>query len=226
MKAIIFGATGMIGRGVLLECLHHPEVEQVLCVGRSQLAMNHPKLKQIVHSDFTDFSGIENQLRDYDACFFCLGVSAAGMKEEDYRRITYDYCMAVAKTLYRLNPEMSFTYISGQGTDSTEKGRMMWARVKGKLENDLLKLGFKKADMFRPGLIIPRRGIQSRTPGYRIAYTWLGWLLKIIQRLAPDSITDTSRLGQAMINAHLKPVGKSILTPKDINALARGDNLA
>lgn len=221
MKAILFGASGMIGKGVLLECLDHPQVEQVLAVGRSKVETEHPKLRQIIHQDFTDFSGIESELKGYDACFFCLGISAAGMKEADYRKITYDFTMAAAKTLHKLNPEMIFTYVSGQGTDSTEKGRMMWARVKGKVENNLLALGFKRAVMFRPGVIIPRRGIKSKTKSYQLMYDYLGWLLKIIEKFAPDSVTDTTKIGRAMINVHLKGTNQKILHAKDINALAQ-----
>ncbi len=221
MKAILFGASGMIGKGVLLECLDHPQVEQVLAVGRSKVEPEHPKLRQITHHDFTDFSGIESEWKGYDACFFCLGISAAGMKEADYRRITYDFTMAAAKILYKLNPGMTFTYVSGQGTDSSEKGRMMWARVKGKVENDLLAMGFGRAVMFRPGAIIPRRGIKSRTRAYQFMYDYLGWLLKIIEKMAPDSITDTTKIGRAMINVHMKGTNQKILYSKDINALAQ-----
>lgn len=220
MKAIITGATGMIGQGVLLECLEHREVSEVVTIGRSKVDLEHPKLKQIEHADFTDFSTIKDQLRGYDACFFCLGVSAAGMKEEDYRRITHDFTMAMAKTLHELNPEMTFTYVSGQGTDSTEKGRIMWARVKGKTENDLLNLGFNKAIMFRPGIIVPKRGIESRTRAYRLLYRYFMWLVKLVQFLSPNSVTDTTRMGQAMINAHLVGEDQRILGPKDINVLA------
>lgn len=220
MKVIIFGASGMIGKGVLLECLDDPQVERVLTIGRSKLDMEHQKLKQIVHGDFTDFSSIKSELSGYDACFFCLGISAAGLSEEQYRKITYDYTLSAAQTLYELAPEMTFTYVSGVGTDSTEKGRMMWARVKGKTENDLMKLGFNKAIMFRPGAIIPLRGIKSRTKSYQFMYDYFMWLLKIIQAINPNAITDTTRIGKAMINAHLHGKDKSILTPKDINALS------
>jgi uncharacterized protein YbjT (DUF2867 family) len=220
MKAIIFGATGMIGKGVLLECLDHPDVKQVLTIGRSKLEIKNPKLKQIEHSSFLDFTGLEGELKNYDACFFCLGISAAGMNEADYTRITHDFTLSAAQFLFRLNPEMTFTYVSGQGTDSTEKGRMMWARVKGKTENDLRALGFKKAIMFRPGVIIPRRGIKSRTKSYQTIYNLFGWLLKLLEKTAPNSITDTTKIGLAMINTHLKGADKTILTPKDINQLA------
>lgn len=210
----------MIGRGVMLECLDHADVQRVLVVGRSAIEEHHPKLKQVVHKDLSDFEPIKEELRGYDACFFCLGISAAGMKEEAYRKITYDFTLAAAKTLYALNPAMTFTYVSGQGTDSTEKGRMMWARVKGKTENDLMKVGFKKAIMFRPGAIIPLRGIRSRTASYQFMYDYFMWLLKIIKAISPNAITDTTKIGLAMIHAHTHGQDKSILTPKDINELA------
>lgn len=220
MKVIIFGASGMIGKGVLLECLDDARVKGVLTIGRSKLDLDHPKLQQIVHQDFTDFSTIKDQLSGCDACFFCLGISAAGLSEQDYRKITYDYTMAAAHMLYELNPEMTFAYVSGQGTDSSERGRMMWARVKGKTENDLMKLGFKKAIMFRPGAILPLRGIKSRTKAYQFMYDYFTWLLKTIQVFSPNAITDTTRIGKAMIHAHTKGTDGTLLTPKDINALA------
>jgi uncharacterized protein YbjT (DUF2867 family) len=220
MKAIIFGATGMIGKGVLLECLDHAEVAEVLSIGRSRIELSHAKLRQIEHRDFLDFSAIASELQGYDACFFCLGISAAGMQEAEYKRITYDFAMTAAHTLVKINPEMTFTYVSGQGTDSTEKGRMMWARIKGKLENDLLALGFQNPVMFRPGAIIPRRGIKSRTRSYQFMYDYFGWLLKAIEKVSPNSVTDTTKIGLAMINAHLIGVEKRILSPRDINLLA------
>jgi uncharacterized protein YbjT (DUF2867 family) len=219
-KVIITGATGMIGKGVLLECLDHREIAEVLVIGRNSIRMDHPKLIEIVHKDFADFSSIINQLEDFDACFFCLGLSAAGMKEEDYKHITYDFTLALAKTLKNLNPDMTFNYVSGQGTDSSEKGRMMWARVKGKTENDLLRLGFKQAFMFRPGAIIPLRGIQSKTKSYQFIYDYFTWLLKLVKTLSPNSIVNTTQIGLAMINSLLQGYDKSILTPKDIILLS------
>lgn len=220
MKVIIFGASGMIGKGVLLECLDSPRVEQVLAVGRSALGINHAKLRELVHKDFTDFLPVADTLSGYDACYFCLGISAAGMKEEDYKHITYDYTMAAARVLRDRNPGMTFCYVSGAGTDSTEKGRMMWARVKGKTENDLLKLGFRQTFLFRPGAIRAKRGIESRTPLYRVIYRYFGWILAIMEFLAPDSITDTVRIGRAMINVSLRSYHKAIIDPRDINRLA------
>jgi len=171
-NVIITGATGMIGKGVLLECLDSDLISEVLVIGRNSIGMQHPKLKELVHRDFSNFSDVRSQLAGYDACFFCLGISAAGLNEEQYKRITYNFTLALAKTLFELNPQMTFNYVSGQGTDSSEKSRMMWARVKGKTENDLLTMGFKHAFMFRPGMIIPLRGIKSRTKSYQFMYGW------------------------------------------------------
>src|ERR1700716_2717253 len=163
MKVILFGATGMVGQGVLRECLLDAGVESVLVVGRSPTGQRHAKLREILHEKFMDFSAIESELRGYDACFFCLGVSSVGMNEERYRHLTYDITMAAATTLAKLNPGMVFTYVTGRGTDSTEQGPRMWARVKGKTENDLLKLPFKAAYMFPPGAIQPLHGARSTT---------------------------------------------------------------
>jgi uncharacterized protein YbjT (DUF2867 family) len=219
-KVIITGATGMIGKGVLLECLDHSEISEVLVIGRNSIQMEHPKLKELIHGDFTDFSNVKDQLDGYDGCFFCLGISATGLNEPDYKRITYDFTLALARTLKDLNPDLTFNYVSGQGTDSTEKGRMMWARIKGKTENDLLKLGFKHAFMFRPGAIIPLKGIKSKTKSYQFMYDYFMWLLKIIKTLAPNSIVNTTQIGLAMINSVRRGYHKSILTPKDIIALS------
>ena len=163
MKVILFGATGMVGQGVLRECLLDPTVDAVLTVGRSPTGQRHAKLREITHADFGDYSAIEDDLRGYDACFFCLGVSSVGLSEADYHRVTYEYTLAAARTLVRLNPGLTFVYVSGQGTDSTEKGRTMWARVKGRTENELLKMPFKGAYMFRPGYIQPVKGAVSST---------------------------------------------------------------
>jgi len=220
-KVIITGATGMVGKGVLLECLDHPEIKEVLSIGRNPLGMKHPKLKELIHADFSNFSEFHSQLYGYNGCFFCLGISAAGLKEEQYQRITYEYTMALAQTLVEINPQMTFNYVSGQGTDSTEKGRMMWARVKGKTENDLLKLGFNQAFMFRPGMIIPLRGITSRTKSYQFMYDYFMWLVKLVKTISPDSVVTTTQIGLAMINSMLKGYSKTILTPKDIINLSK-----
>ena len=170
MKVILFGATGMVGQGVLRECLRDPDVTRVLVIGRKTVGTTHPKLVERVLPDLADLSSIETDLAGADACFFCLGVSAAGLREDAYRRITYDLTLAVARTLVRLNPGMTFVYVSGAGTDSTEKGRAMWARVKGATENALIALPFKAAVMFRPGVIQPLDGIRSSTRLYRWLY--------------------------------------------------------
>lgn len=210
----------MVGKGVLLECLDHEDIGEVLVIGRSPVGMEHPKLKELIHKDFTDFSGEKNKLTGYDACYFCLGISAAGLTEEQYKKITYDYTLSLARTLLELNQDMTFIYVSGQGTDSTEKGRMMWARVKGKTENDLLNLGFKNAYMFRPGAIIPLRGIKSRTKSYQFMYDYFMWLVKGIKAIAPNSVVNTTQIGLAMINAMLKGYDKKVLKPKDILILS------
>ncbi len=219
-KVIITGATGMVGKGVLLECLDHKEIGEVLVVGRNPLGMNHPKLKELKVADFNDFSPYTKELSGYDACFFCMGISAAGLSEEQYRKVTYDYTLALAKTLVEINRHMTFTYVSGQGTDSTEKGRIMWARVKGKTENDLLNLGFKQAFMFRPGAIIPLRGIKSRTKLYQFMYDYFLWLVKGYKAISPNSVVDTTQVGLAMIHVMLKGYDKQVLEPKDIIQLS------
>jgi len=219
-KVIITGATGMVGKGVLLECLDHEAISEVLVIGRNPVGMEHPKFREMIHQDFLDFSSVIHQLKGYDACFFCMGISAAGLKEEEYRRITYDYTLSLAKVLLDQNPQMTFTYVSGQGTDSTEKGRMMWARVKGKTENDLLNLGFKDAYMFRPGAIIPLRGIKSRTKAYQFMYDYFMWLVKLIKFLSPNSVVNTTQIGLAMINVMLEGYEKKVLGPKDIITLS------
>ncbi|MCB8995401.1 MAG: epimerase [Bacteroidales bacterium] len=219
-KVILTGASGMIGKGVLLECLDHESISEVLCIVRSSLGSDHPKVRELIHADFTDFSTISNQLAGYDACFFCLGISAAGLNEEQYKKITYDYTLSLAKTLYDISPQMTFNYVSGVGTDSTEKGRMMWARVKGKTENDLLKMGFRQAFMFRPGMIIPLRGIKSRTKSYQFMYDYFMWLVKFIKAVSPKSVVNTSQIGLAMIHSMLRGYSKNVLSPADILELA------
>lgn len=185
MKIALFGASGMVGQGALLECLKDPAVQQVVSVGRAPLDMQHPKLTQLVRADLFDLDPLQAELLDCDACFFCLGVSSAGMTEAEYRHLTYDLTVAVAARLARWNPLMTFIYVSGVGTDSTESGKSMWARVKGATENALLRMPFKAAYMFRPGVIIPLDGIQSKTRSYRFFYDLLGPLLRGLYRLRP-----------------------------------------
>ncbi len=207
----------MVGEGVLRECLQHGEVEQILVINRRPCGVIHSKLKEIINADFYDLSSIENQLIGYDACFFCLGVSSVGLKEKEYYQLTYDLTMHVAETLSKLNPGMTFCYISGAGTYSTEKGRSMWARVKGKAENDLMKLPFKAVYNFRPGVLEPTKGLKN-TLGF---YKYLGWLIPIIRKLAPKYISILRELGIAMINAASKGFEKPILEVPDILALSK-----
>jgi len=221
MRVVLFGATGMVGQGVLRECLLDPDVESVLSVGRSATGQQHVKLRELVHRDFLDFSPIESELAGFDACFFCLGVSSAGMKEEAYRRITYDFTMAAARTLARLNPNMTFVYVSGMGTDSSERGRTMWARVKGQTENALLRMPFQAAYMFRPGVIVPLHGIKSRTALYRIPYMLMAPLLPLLEAAFPKYVTTTERLGRAMIHVAKQGAAKAVLESSGINAVGR-----
>jgi len=219
MKVILFGATGMVGQGVLRECLLDAGVEAVLAVGRSPGLQQHVKLREILHHDFLDFAAIESQLAGYDACFFCLGVSSLGMDEERYRRLTYDITLAAARTLSRLNPDMVFIYVTGQGTDSTERGRLMWARVKGKTENDLLKLPFKGAYMFRPAGIKPLHGVRSKTAWVQTIYVVAAPLLSLLNRVAPNYMTTTEQVGRAMIRVARDGYPKPVLESWDINRL-------
>jgi uncharacterized protein YbjT (DUF2867 family) len=219
MKVILFGASGMVGQGVLKECLKDPGVTEVLCIGRGPLGVSDPKLKEIIHKDFTDFSALEPQLKGYEACFFCLGISSAGMSEKDYRHVTYDFTLAAAAPLARLNPQMTFIYVSGAGTDSTEKGRVMWARVKGATENALLNLPFKAAYMFRPGAIQPMDGIVSKTKMYNVLLVLFGWLFPFLRKLFPRHVTTTRILGRAMLKAARDGAPAKRVESWDINAL-------
>ncbi len=218
--SILFGATGMVGEGVLHEALQHPAVESLLVVGRKTCSIAHPKLKEIIHHDFFDYSSIEKNLTGYDSCFFCLGVSSIGMNEQDYTRISYDLTLEAATTLSKLNPHMTFCYISGAGTDSSEKGRAMWARVKGKTENQLMKLPFRGVYLFRPGFIKPIAG-QKHAPGILKA---IGLLYPVWRLLAPKYVCTMRDLGIAMINAAVHGYPKQILENRDIAQLARTDS--
>lgn len=220
MKVIITGATGMVGKGVLLECLDYPGITEVLSISRRSTAINHPRLRELIHTDFSEFVSVSNKLKGYDACYACMGVSSAGMKEEEYTHLTHGYTLTLAQELYRLNPAMTFTYVSGQGTDSSEKGRSMWARVKGKTENDLLKLGFRQAFVFRPSVIIPKRGVVPSSKLYRVLINNLGWLIRLIKKMAPNSVVDSAQIGKAMIAITEKGYKKNIIDPPDIQALA------
>lgn len=221
MKVILFGATGMVGQGVLRECLLDPGVESVLVVGRNPTGQKHEKLREVTHSSFTDYSAIEAQLADHDACFFCLGVSAAGMTEEDYHRVTYDFAMAAAEALVKINPAMTFIYVSGAGTDSTERGRWMWARVKGKTENALLRLPFKASYMFRPGYIQPLHGITSKTRLYRLVYALMAPLFPLWRRLFPRYVITTEDVGRAMLQVARHGAAGRVLENADLAELSR-----
>jgi len=221
MKVIITGATGMVGKGVLLECLESEEVTEVLSISRRSLEIEHPKLKELLHKDFSEFESVKSKLLGYDACFACMGVSSAGMKEPEYTRLTYDYTLSLAKVLREHSSDMTYIYVSGQGTNSKENGGSMWSRVKGKTENDLLGMGFKAAYMFRPGAIIPRKGVTPSSKIYAVMVNNLAWLIKLFKKLMPNSIVDTVQIGQAMINAVRKGYDKKIIDPRDVLVLAK-----
>ncbi len=222
MKVLLFGATGMIGQGVLRECLLDPGVTSVLAVVRSSTGQTHAKLRELVHADLSDLSPIAGELSGYDACFFCLGVSSAGMSEEAYTRVTYDLTLAAAEILVKQSPDTTFVYVSGQGTDSTEQGRSMWARVKGRTENALLRLPFAGAYMFRPGAIQPLHGIRSKTALYQTLYTVLGPLFGVAKALFPRHVTTTEQLGRAMLVVARRGADKRVLETPDINDLRDG----
>jgi uncharacterized protein YbjT (DUF2867 family) len=219
MKVILFGATGMVGQGVLRECLLDPGIESVLSVGRSPSGQRHAKLREIIHDNFVDYSAIEAQLTGYDACFFCLGVSSIGMSEERYRHLTYEITMAAATTLAKLNPSMVLTYVTGRGTDSSESGSLMWARIKGKTENDLLKLPFKATYIFRPAAIQPLHGVRSKTGWVQAIYVATAPLLTFLNRVVPKYMTTSAQLGRAMIKVAREGYPKPVLESEDINRL-------
>jgi uncharacterized protein YbjT (DUF2867 family) len=219
MKVILFGASGMVGQGVLRECLADPDVERVLSVGRSASGQQHPKLREIVHPNLLELKSIEPDLTGYDACFYCLGVSSAGMSEDRYTSITYDLTMVVAGTLLRLNRDMTFIYVSGMGTDSTERGRSMWARVKGRTENALLMHPFKAVYMFRPGAIIPMHGIKSKTGWYNLMYAAMTPLYPVLKQFFPGAVTTTEQVGRAMLHVAKQGYPKRILQSADISGI-------
>lgn len=218
INAIITGTTGMVGKAVLLECLEHPNIKSVLVVNRKTIGVEHPKLKEIIHTDFFDLKPIANELKGYNACFFCLGVSSMGMNEEQYHKYTYDLTVHFAAVVKAQNAELTFNYVSGAGTDSTEKGKVMWARVKGKTENKISSL-FKNAYLFRPGAILPEKGVKSKVKTYNVLYVLMKPFFPLLRKMS--SITTSSRLGQAMINSVLKGYEKKHLENVDINALAK-----
>jgi uncharacterized protein YbjT (DUF2867 family) len=220
MKVLLFGATGMLGQAALRECLLAPDVEAVLTVGRTATGRQAPKLRELVRPDLFDLGPVEGELRGYDACFFCLGVSAAGMTEEAYRHLTYDLTLSIAGLLARQNPTMAFLYVSGAGTDSTEQGRSMWARVKGRTENALLRLPFRAVYLFRPGYIQPMHGITSRTPLYRALYVVIAPLFPLFRGFAANQVSTSEQVGRAMLEVVRQHGPSRVLEIRDINALA------
>ncbi|MGG1518547.1 NAD-dependent epimerase/dehydratase family protein [Paenibacillus oryzisoli] len=222
MNVLLLGATGMVGQSVLRECLLDPAVSQVYTWGRSPVSVTHAKLHSFVQKDLTNLGPLQEVLPEIDACFFCLGVSSAGMREEQYRAVTYDLTMQFARELVRLQPNLTFLYVTGASTDSTEQGRVMWARVKGKTENDLLKLPFKAAYMFRPGGIIPKNGVRSKTGWVQAIYTVMRPLFPLLEKASPNSITTSVQIGRAMINAARHGYPQPIVEVKDIRKLAEG----
>ena len=217
VRAIITGATGMVGEGVLIECLAHPNVEQVLVLSRKSCGITHPKLQEVLCSNFMDLSAIENKLQGYNACFFCMGVTSLGLSEEEYTKFSYDIPLHVAKTLVRLNPDMTFSYVSGAGTDGRGKRKNMWMRVKGKTENDLMKLPFKKAYMFRPGYMQPTKGAKNTQKLYKP----ISWMYPLFRALFPKFVCTLKEVGLAMINTVNKDYETNFLEVKDIVALAK-----
>ena len=220
MRVIIFGATGMVGQGALHACLNDPQVSQVLVIGRTSPGRTHPKVLDLVQADLFDLEGRSAELSGHDACFFCLGTSSAGMDETGYIRITHDLTLSVAGLLSQLNAGMTFIYVSGVGTDSTEQGRSMWARVKGRTENALQLLPFKAVYLFRPGVIQPLDGIRSKTRSYRLTYAVIGPLLALLRPLMPSVVLTTDGVGRAMIATACRGAPKAILEPADIHALS------
>ncbi|MDO7876313.1 epimerase [Hymenobacter sp. ASUV-10] len=218
LRVILTGASGMVGEGVLLECLQNPAVAQVLVLGRRPCGHNHPKMTEILHQDFQNLAPIESQLTGYDACFFCAGISSVGISKEEYERITHDLTIHVGETLGRLNPTLAFIYVSGAGTDSAETSRQHWARVKGRTENELLALPFRQAFMFRPGVMKAMPGQKNLLRWYK----YLAWLYPVVRGLAPNSACTLQEVGQAMINAATSGYPKGVLEVSDIVALAHG----
>ena len=219
MRVILFGATGMVGQGVLRECLLDNRVDAVLAIGRSPTGVRHAKLSEIVRPDLFHYSDIEDQLRGFDACFFCIGVSSVGMPEDEYERLTYQLTLAAAETLSRLNPNMTFIYVSGAGTDSSGKGRTAWARVKGRTENAIFLLPFRGAYAFRPAFIMAAHGERAKSAVYRALYRAFGPLLPAVRRLVPDYVLTTEQVGRAMIHVARHGAAKQVLESSDIRAI-------
>jgi uncharacterized protein YbjT (DUF2867 family) len=224
VKVVLFGATGMVGQGVLRECLLDPEVESVLAIVRSSSLPQHDKLREIVQHDLSDLSAIGDRLAGFDACFFCLGLSSVGMKEEKYRRVTYELTVSVAKTLAKLNPTMTFIYVSGAGTDSTERERSMWARVKGRTENALLQMPFKAVYLFRPAYIQPLHGIRTKTRWYGALCAVMRPFYPVLKMLFPNYVTTTECVGHAMLKVTKQGLPKPVLENRDINVICAKDS--
>jgi uncharacterized protein YbjT (DUF2867 family) len=219
MNVVLFGATGMVGQGALRECLLDDGVHRVLAVGRAATGRHHEKLREVVVPDVADLSAVESELVGYDACLFCLGVTSAGMTDTEYTRLTHDLTVAVATTLLRLNPAMTFVFVSGTGADSSERGGMMWARVKGKAENAILRMGFAAAYVFRPAAIIPMHGITSRTRWIRVANTVLKPVFPVLKALLPRHVTTTEQLGRAMLKVARNGFATQVIEARDIGAM-------
>ena len=221
MDVVIFGATGMVGQSALRACLADAGVRRVLVIGRTPMGRLHPKLRELIRADLSVYADIEPDLTGYDACFFCLGISSSGMDERSYARTTYDLTLAAATVLSRVNPAMTFIYVSGAGTDSSEQGHIMWARIKGRTENALRRLPFKAVYLFRPGIIQPLDGIRSKTRAYRLLYFLTGPLLTVLHYLVPQFVLTTDSLGRAMIAAGRHGANKAVLESRDIYAVSR-----
>jgi uncharacterized protein YbjT (DUF2867 family) len=219
VKVVLFGATGMVGAGVLNECLRDDRVTSVLAVVRSPMRVKHPKLRELIRRDFFDYRDATDDFRGAHACFFCLGVTSVGKTEDEYHRLTYVIALAAARTMAGVNPGMTFCYVSGQGTDSTERGRVMWARIKGKTENELLRLPLK-AYMFRPGYIQPLGGIKSKTRVYRVFYQIMAPVYPVLRRLTPNLVTTNQMVGRAMIEVAIRGYPSRVLEVRDINRVA------
>jgi uncharacterized protein YbjT (DUF2867 family) len=218
VKVILFGATGMIGAGTLLECFADRRVERVLAVVRKPTGVGHAKLEEVIHSDFYDYAALQPRWPEFDACLFCLGVTSVGMDEASYRHITFDLTMAAARSMAAVNPNLVFCYVTGAGTDSSARGRVMWARVKGETENALLALPIRGAYMFRPGYIQPMKGVRSKTRWYQAAYDVIGPLYPLLRRLAPGWVTDTETIGRALLRVAAEGYPLRVLEGRDINA--------
>ena len=217
MNVLILGASGMVGQGVLRECLLDAGVHRVVALGRTPIGQSHPKLRDVVHADLLHLAPVESELVALDACFYCLGASAAGLSEAEYTRINYAMTLSVAETLARLSPDLTFVYVSGAGTDSSERGRVMWARVKGRTENALLRMPFRGAYMLRPGLIVPMHGVRSKTRLYRVFYAILGPFLPAIRSMFPRAVLTTEQVGRAMLRLARSGYSKHVLEAADIS---------